>query len=175
VAPSKKTSILSLLDSDAGTDPIDSDTPGVTPKDDNESATLKPDPKPRAPRRTSGKRAPQTKVNEVRDQIESIIKLASGIGSVRDPHCCGVLNDQARDIASQVAEQLSTKPHVMEFFDNAVGISGWVKLVLTVKPVCEAIIAHHVTHKVGNEEGPDGFSSPLDQFPAYHPGERYAS
>jgi hypothetical protein len=159
-----------------GDDPDDPAAPVAdpwAPAAGEDPAPLKPDPKPRAKRPRSRKRAPQTKINDVAGEMEALFTLGAGIWSVRDPHCGGVLNSQAKAIAANLAEQLSTSPKIMDWFELSVGVGGWIKVYLTIKPVADAIFSHHITKSVGQED--DGGVDPLGEFPAWTPGDRYAS
>jgi hypothetical protein len=160
-----------------GDDPDDPAAPVAdpwAPAAGEDPAPLKPDPKPRAKRPRSRKRAPQAKINDIRDEMEVLFTLGAGIWSVRDPHCGGVLNAQAKAIATNLAEQMASSPKIMEWFDVSVGLSGWIKLYLSAQPVAQAFFSHHITKSAGQEDDGNGVD-PLGEFPAWTPGDRYAS
>lgn len=172
MAPRNNSKVFSLLTSEkpAGdaVPPMDGDAPEV-----------KPDPKPGGRRKpvTSKKRAPQTQVNAMTDELHALMKLGAGAWSIRDPHCGPVLNQQSREIAEELAELFSTNATVMHWFEEAVGISGWVKLCKAVAPVFAVVYAHHIAKNVGQEEEEThgGFSDPLGQFAPWSPGVAAAS
>lgn len=163
MAPRKNTTVLSMLTGSKDEEPD-------LPKLAGEEPEVKPDPKPGARRRasTSKKKAPASQVNAVADELETLMKVGAGAWSIRDPHCGPVLNQQARDIAVEVAELLSTNAKLMQWFDDAVGISGWIKLFKAVQPLFAAFIAHHITKKV--EEDDIYGADPLTSYPAWSPG-----
>lgn len=165
MAPRNNTKILSLLTGDKPAD----DVPKLP---DDEGTDVKPDPKPGGRRKppTSQKKATAGQVKAVADELEVLFKVGAGAWSVRDPHCGPVLNKQAREIADEVAELLSTNATVMRWFDEAVGISGWVKLFKAVQPVFVAFYAHHISKKAGQEEETHGGPDPLGAFAPWSPG-----
>lgn len=163
--PRNKSTVFSLLTSDKPADDV--------PKMDGDDAPdVKPDPKPGAKRRpsTSKKRAPAAQVNAFTDELEVLFKVFAGGWSIRDSHCGPVLNQQAREIAEEVAEIFSTNATVMHWFDEAVGISGWVRLFKAVQPLFAAFYAHHISKKAQEEEGEYAGPDPLDQFAPWSPG-----
>lgn len=165
MAPRNNSTILNLLTKDKP----DDDVPKL-PVDEGQE--VKPDPKPGGRRRapTSGKKATAGQVKAVADELEVLFKVGAGAWSVRDPHCGPVLNQQAREIADEVAELLSTNATVMQWFDQAVGISGWVKLFKAVQPVFVAFYAHHISKKAGQEEEETNAPDPLGRFAPWSPG-----
>jgi len=165
MAPRNNSTVLNLLVKDK---PVD-DVPKLP---DDEGQDVKPDPKPggrrKAPIRANN--PTRTQVKQVADELEVLFKVGAGAWSVRDPHCGPVLNKQAREIADEVAELLSTNATVMRWFDEAVGISGWVKLFKAVQPVFVAFYAHHISKKAGHEEEETNAPDPLGRFAPWSPG-----
>lgn len=171
MAPRNKSTVFSLLTSEK---PADDDVPKLA----GDEPEVKPDPKPGGRRKpaTSKKRAPQTQVNAVATELEALMKLLSGAWTLRDPHCGPVLNQQAHDIAVEVSELLATNATVMRWFEEAVGISGWVSLCKALTPVFAVVYAHHIAKSVGrDEEDTYGGSDPIGQFAPWSPGVAAAS
>lgn len=171
MAPRNKTAVFSLLTSDkADTDDV--------PKLAGDEPEVKPDPKPGGRRKpvTSKKRASQAQVNAFADELEVLFKLCAGAWTIRDPHCGPVLNRQAKEIATELADLFATNATVMQWFDQAVGISGWIKFCKAVGPVFAIAYAHHIAKNVGREEDETyGHSDPLGQYAPWSPGVAAAS
>ncbi len=172
-----KDSVLRMLNGD-----IESPPPRSAPSPDQATAELlddldgdmPPDPAPRKPR-ASVKRASAAKVKIVRDELHVMMMLGAGTLSVRDPYCGGVLNAQSEAIAAALADILATKPAVLRWFEGMSGLGGYMRLFVALKPLVEAIAAHHVTKTVREETDSDGATDPLAEFPAFRPGERYTA
>jgi hypothetical protein len=172
MAPRNNSTILNLLTKEAPAD-------DAVPKLEGDAPEVKPDPKPGGRRKpvTSKKRAPQAQVNAFADELEVIMKVGAGAWTLRDAHCGPVANQQAREIAEQVADIFATNAAVMHWFDEAVGISGWIKLGKAVAPIAAAVYAHHIAKSVGREEEEShgGFADPLGKFAPWSPGVAAAS
>lgn len=166
MAPRNNSTVLNLLTKDR---PAENDVPKL----DTDAPDVKPDPKPGGRRKpaTSQKRAPQAQVNAFADELEVLQKVLAGAWTIRDPHCGPVLNQQAREIAEQVAEIFATNATVMHWFEEAVGISGWIKLCKAVAPIFAAVYAHHIAKTAGHQEDDThGYPDPLGQFAPWSPG-----
>lgn len=173
MAPRNNSTVLNLLSKEK---PTDDDVPKL----DGDAPDVKPDPKPGGRRRpvTSKKRAPAAQVNAFADELEVLMKIGAGAWTIRDPHCGPVLNQQAREIAEQVADIFATNANVMHWFDEAIGISGYIKLCKAVAPVFAIAYAHHIAKSVGRDQEEDahgGFSDPLGQYAPWSPGVAAAS
>lgn len=172
MAPRNNSKVFSLLTSDKPAD-------DAVPPMEGDAPEVKPDPKPGGRRRpaTSKKRAPQAQVNAMADELEVLFKVGAGAWTIRDPHCGPVLNKQSREIAEQLAEIFSTNAYVMHWFDEAVGISGWIKFCKAVGPVFAIAYGHHIAKNVGREQEDThgGFADPLGQYAPWSPGVAAAS
>lgn len=171
MAPRNNSKVFSLLTSEKPAD-------DAVPKLDGDAPEVKPDPKPGGRRKpvTSKKRAPQAQVNAFADELEVLQKVLAGAWTIRDPHCGPIWNQQAREIAEEVADIFATNATVMHWFEEAVGISGWIKLCKAVAPIFAAVYAHHIAKSVGrDEEETHGHSDPLGQFAPWSPGVAAAS
>jgi len=109
------------------------------------------DPKPgerKTPRVTSrGKRVGRppkaAKQNEIAEQIEMMINVASIPWAMRDS--CGlVLQKQSGPIAKALAAQAMQSPALMKWLDALTAPTGWIGIAIAVEPVAQAVIQHHV-------------------------------
>lgn len=175
MARAKDAVLRALRGEDDVKPPLDHDDLVGKPTEDlvEDIDDLPPDPAPKKTR-TAVKRASATTVRRVRDEISVMIMLAGGTLSVRDPYCGGALNDQSEAIAAALADILATKPALLKWFEGFSGIGGYMRLFLAIKPVVEAIAAHHITRTALEETDDHGHSS-LADFPPFRPGEHYAA
>lgn len=103
---------------------------------------------------------------QVADELHAYISLAAMTWSLRDQHCGGVLDDNARKMADALAELIARNPKLVEWIHTSGLVGDWMKLIIVFTPLVSAIRDHHITKTVGvtDDDSPD-----LAQFPAYRP------
>jgi hypothetical protein len=100
-------------------------------------------------------------------EIEAYIEMAAIPIVMRDEVCGGAIHAQAKPMADAIANILSRYPDLAHKF-LATGVLGdWLKLVLAIKPIAEAIYQHHIVKPVDEEAVPD---VSYDEFQPYRPG-----
>lgn len=128
---------------------------------------LAPDP---APKRSSRPRreapaAPKITIaakKEARETIEALVELPIELWKRRDPHCAGVAEEQRDDIVDAFTAFVCKRPAWLAALTD-LGMSGdWLKIVKATYPLVMAIVAHHVTRSVRDDEGGE------DDLSAYH-------
>ena len=169
--------MASLLEKIAGgtlsvsTEPVfsDADVP------DSPASLLEPDPEPGAPAprprgpllkpATAGPVTPALK-KRISGELEAYIEMMAIPLVFRDEVCGAAVHAQAKPIADAIARILARYPDLAHKF-LATGVLGdWIALGLAVKPVIEAVYAHHVAKP--QEETDDG--ADFGAYPAYRPG-----
>jgi hypothetical protein len=103
---------------------------------------------------------------QVADELHAYISLAAMTWSLRDPHCGGVLDDNARKMADALAELIARNPKLVEWIHTSGLVGDWMKLFMVFTPLVSAIRDHHITKTVGVN---DADSPDLANFPAYRP------
>jgi len=65
-----------------------------------------------------------------------------------DPYCGGAYVDQVDEIALKMAPLVCQSPDLVRWFSKSSTFIMWTELGIAVRPVVEAIIAHHVTKRI---------------------------
>src|ERR1700677_1444675 len=65
-----------------------------------------------------------------------------------DPYCGGAYSDQVDEIAVKMAPLICQSPDLVRWFSKSTTFIMWTELGIAVRPVVEAIIAHHVTKRI---------------------------
>ena len=74
-----------------------------------------------------------------------------------DPYCGGVYADQVDQIALKMAPLICQSPDLVRWFGKSTTFIMWTELGIAVRPVVEAIIAHHVTKRIALDEQGQAF------------------
>lgn len=139
---------------------------------------LEPDPAPgelkKAPRKllkqtTSGSITPAMK-KRIAAELEAYIEFAAIPVMMRDPHCGGVLHEQARQVADAIATILSRYPDLAHKF-LATGVLGdWMKLLAVLQPIASAIWQHHIVKPKDQATEQQEQQDVIANYPAYRAG-----
>lgn len=65
-----------------------------------------------------------------------------------DPYCGGAYAGQVNEIALKMAPLVCQSPDLVRWFSKSTTFILWTELGIAVRPVVEAIIAHHVTRRI---------------------------
>ena len=65
-----------------------------------------------------------------------------------DPYCGGAYAGQVDEIAVKMAPLICQSPDLVRWFSKSTTFIMWTELGIAVRPVVEAIIAHHVTKRI---------------------------
>jgi hypothetical protein len=65
-----------------------------------------------------------------------------------DPYCGGAYAGQVDEIALKMAPLICQSPDLVRWFSKSTTFIMWTELGIAVRPVVEAIIAHHVTRRI---------------------------
>jgi hypothetical protein len=65
-----------------------------------------------------------------------------------DPYCGGAYASQVDEIALKMAPLVCQSPDLVRWFSKSSTFIMWTELGIAVRPVAEAIIAHHVTKRI---------------------------
>jgi hypothetical protein len=65
-----------------------------------------------------------------------------------DPYCGGAYAGQVDEIALKMAPLVCQSPDLVRWFSKSTTFIMWTELGIAVRPVVEAIIAHHVTKRI---------------------------
>lgn len=166
--------LVDLLDRAFSTDSDEediTDTPdtgaGVQVPDDASELddVLPPDPKPKKPARTRTPRTAAAKVTaaqkrQVEDALVLLMKILGGGISFRDQVCGPALVDSSADIAKAAAPLIARNPVWLAWFTGGTGFLDLLALATALQPVAAAIWGHHVTHRLGHDDGDGG--GPVD-------------
>jgi hypothetical protein len=74
-----------------------------------------------------------------------------------DPYCGGVYVDQVDLIAVKMAPLICQSPDLVRWFSKSTTFILWTELGIAVRPVVEAIIAHHVTKRIALDESGEAY------------------
>jgi hypothetical protein len=74
-----------------------------------------------------------------------------------DPYCGGVYADQVDQIAVKMSPLICQSPDLVRWFSKSTTFILWTELGIAVRPVVEAIIAHHVTKRIALDEQGQAF------------------
>jgi hypothetical protein len=98
---------------------------------------------------------------EVRETIEALVELPIDLWKRRDPHCAGVAEEQHDDIIDAFVAFVCKRPAWMAALTDLGMSSDWLKMVKACYPLVMAIVAHHVTRTVGDQQpgGDDDLSA----------------
>jgi hypothetical protein len=105
---------------------------------------------------------------EAAAEIETYIQMVALPLSVRDGHCAGALSAQSAEIANALVNVLSRYPGVLEKLRGTGVFGDCLGLAMALKPVAEAIVAHHITKttEISDDSAP---SVNPDAYPAWNP------
>lgn len=74
-----------------------------------------------------------------------------------DPYCGGVYADQVDQIALKMSPLICQSPDLVRWFSKSTTFILWTELGIAVRPVVEAIIAHHVTKRIALDSDGQAF------------------
>lgn len=122
---------------------------------------LEPDPKP-AKRQsksrsaaTSAHKATAAEKRQIKDAL-TLMQLTLGGGlQFRDPHCGGLILENAENIADKAVPIIARNPRWVEWFCGSAGWLDVMGLLIALRPVLAGVWGHHVTGSVGGESGDD--------------------
>ncbi len=118
---------------------------------------------------TSGPVTPALK-RRIAAELEAYIELAAIPLVMQDETCGGALHEQAEPIAKAIAQILARYPEIAHKFLATGLIGDWLKLLLAIKPVGQAMWKHHVV-KPPEQEGETGEQPDYSAFQPYRPGQ----
>ena len=72
-----------------------------------------------------------------------------------DPYCGGAYAGQVDEIAVKMAPLICQSPDLVRWFSKSTTFIMWTELGIAVRPVVEAIIAHHVTKRIALDSNGD--------------------
>jgi hypothetical protein len=72
-----------------------------------------------------------------------------------DPYCGGAYAGQVDEIALKMAPLICQSPDLVRWFSKSTTFIMWTELGIAVRPVVEAIIAHHVTKRIALDSNGD--------------------
>jgi hypothetical protein len=141
-----------------GLDDLGPDPFGPVPADDGQADELGPDPGPADLRGDRAARGPVKVTNALRRDINAKLSFAleipGQIWRARDPFCGERFVEQRPAIASALTDIVCQSADLIEFMTGpAGGFMVYLSLGAACWPVVEMMIAHHVTHAVGQRDG----------------------
>jgi len=86
-----------------------------------------------------------------------------------DPYCGGTYAENVDNIALKVAPLVCQSPDLVRWFSKSTTFILWTELGIAVRPVVEAVIAHHVTKRIALTAEGEAFEQPAGgvDFSAY--------
>jgi hypothetical protein len=106
---------------------------------------------------------------QVADEVEAYLLLGAGAWQMRDEHCGGALEKQAREIAERLAPILGKNAAIVDWLHTSGVIGDWAKLLMAIKPVFDAVREHHIVKSVQDQED-DGATVDATRYGPYRPG-----
>jgi hypothetical protein len=76
--------------------------------------------------------------------------------AIADPYCARALGEAVPGIARKAAPVMCHSPQLVEWFGRASGFMEVTELLMALKPVAVAVVAHHVTKSVQTTRDADG-------------------
>lgn len=89
-----------------------------------------------------GKVTPTMK-KRIAAELETYVEMLALPLVMRDPHCGGVLHENAKPIADAIAQIISRHPEIAAKFLKTGMFGDWLKLAAVTTPVVSALWAHH--------------------------------
>jgi hypothetical protein len=77
-----------------------------------------------------------------------------------DPYCGGTYAENVDQIALKVAPLVCQSPDLVRWFSKSTTFILWTELGIAVRPVVEAVIAHHVTKRIALTAEGEAFEQP---------------
>lgn len=147
-----------------------SDSPQFSEADSElDSEYLEPDPAPKRSSKPRKESSPPPKVTaaakrEARETIEALVDLPIQLWKRRDAHCAGVAEEQRDELVEAFTAFVCKRPAWLAALTD-LGMSGdWLKMVKACYPLAMAIVAHHVTRTVQDDDA--GGEDDLARFQA---------
>lgn len=131
---------LSELDSVADEKPLVRDSPSTRLE-----AEVTPD-------KPAKKMTPTQTRKYVQDCVELMLEFFSWSWKLRDPYCGGVMEAQVSPVAARMTAIIMDHDDWVAWFTRSGGFVKWLMLATALKPIGEAIVAHHVFHTEGDDE-----------------------
>jgi hypothetical protein len=88
----------------------------------------------------------------VQDCVELMLEFFSWSWKLRDDYCGSVMEAQVSTVAARMTAIIMDHDDWVAWFVGSGGFMKWLMLATALKPVGEAIVAHHVFHTAGDDE-----------------------
>jgi hypothetical protein len=129
---------------------------------------LRPDKSPR-------KSATKTRAPKLETELKTNLEMAAMLWQFSDPHCAGVMHEQAGPIAHFWAERARTSTRVARALESIVSSGGWLGGLAVHLPLAMAVYAHHVAPVVAaRRESEAGDDITEEQYHERHLAEGVA-
>jgi hypothetical protein len=88
----------------------------------------------------------------VQDCVELMLEFFTWSWKLRDEYCGSVMEKQVSPVAARMTAIIMDHEDWVAWFTRSGGFIKWLMLATALKPVGEAIVAHHVFHTAGDDE-----------------------
>jgi hypothetical protein len=104
------------------------------------------------PDKPAKKMTPTQTRKYVQDCVELMLEFFSWSWKIRDEYCGTVMEKQVSTVAARMTAIIMDHDDWVAWFTRSGGFIKWLMLATALKPVGEAIVAHHVFHTDGDDE-----------------------
>lgn len=101
---------------------------------------------------TSKPMTPTQQRKYIQDCVEMMLEFFSWSWRMRDEYCGSVAEKQIKPVAARMTAIIMDHDDWVAFFTKSGGFMKWLMLATSLKPIGEAIVAHHVFHTKGDDK-----------------------
>lgn len=109
-------------------------------KRDSASSIIQPDGTPVVTKKVAA---------DIQGKVAFLLSMPASMLATVDPICFPVLLEQTPEISAKLTPIICQSPDMVKFFTKGSGFILWLNLAVSVWPVIQVIIAHHITQSVG--------------------------
>lgn len=88
---------------------------------------------------------------DVQGKVAFLLSMPASMLSTIDPVCFPVLLQQTPEISAKLTPIICQSPEMVKWFTKGSGFILWLNLAVSVWPVIQVVIAHHVTKTAGHD------------------------
>jgi hypothetical protein len=89
---------------------------------------------------------------DIQGKLAFLLSMPASMLQTVDPICFPVLLERTPQISAALTPIICQSPDMVKFFTKGSGFILWLNLAVTLWPVIQTILAHHVVKSVGHKE-----------------------
>jgi hypothetical protein len=103
---------------------------------------------------------------DIQGKIAFLLSMPAAMLTPLDPICFPALQERVPEISARLTPIICQSPDMVTFFCKGTGFILWLSLAVSVWPVVQVIIAHHLTKSIGHDEHGQPVKKDFSQYAA---------